>query len=357
MPDFSGVQPSRWDYALAQLASVPQPAPNRSGDFSADAVAGLLRGLGNAALGRQQGRAQQSQMAMQQAAARNEANLKATQEQAKARGEFVQGLEKRAAARADQPTLERIKAEADARRAPEPTLARIQAESAARARGTASVKPAAEATDYSGDVETTTGGQQYLDISKYLGKDRTAATNWARQAGVPFTDAGQSDAVRQTDVARLNLEKLQQYITDVLPPDWRDRPQAIPQIKLKQWLQSNHKVASYGSFRTAAINLMRAAAGAKGLRINQAEILQSFANDIPQLTDDLPTAVQRIDNMNQQLDSMVSGMLTKNRAAVMQKLRGGATAPAGKVRMTSPSGKVYEFDASQADSARAHGYR
>jgi len=101
MPDMPNVQPSRWDYALAQLASVPQPRPNRSGDFSADAVAGLLRGLGNAALGRQNGRAQQSQMAMQQAAARNEANLKATQEQAAKRGQFVSGLVSRAAARAD----------------------------------------------------------------------------------------------------------------------------------------------------------------------------------------------------------------------------------------------------------------
>lgn len=106
MPQFQPYQPPGvWQSALASLAQMQAPGWNRSGDWGPAIAAGFLRGLGGSALLRLQQkellRQNANQTAQAQAAAKNEANLKATQEQAKARSEYVAGLVRRGAARAE----------------------------------------------------------------------------------------------------------------------------------------------------------------------------------------------------------------------------------------------------------------
>lgn len=175
-------------------------------------------------------------------------------------------------------------------------------------------------SEFAGLTETESGGRPFLDVSQFGPKDKPAAQKWAVANGIPAVSKDQADAVRQVDNAKRNLDLLENTVTKFLPPDWQSRPAAIPKIKLQKLLQTSGDIASYGAWRSAAIQMMRAAAGSKGLRINQAEILQSAANDIPQLTDDLPTAMARINAMKQQLDSVVQANLGRGKGASPKRI-------------------------------------
>lgn len=58
---------------------------------------------------------------------------------------------------------------------------------------------------------------------------------------------------------------------------------------------------------------MRAVAGSKGLRINRQEIEMAIDNDIPKMTDTLPTAQAKLKNMQAFLENAESAHLTQNR--------------------------------------------
>jgi hypothetical protein len=79
--------------------------------------------------------------------------------------------------------------------------------------------------------------------------------------------------------------------------------------KAEAALQIDPDLAAWGTWRTAAIQAMRALAGSKGLRINRSEIEASMANDIPNITDTQATAKEKMARVAKMLDSQENGML------------------------------------------------
>lgn len=201
-----------------------------------------------------------------------------------------------------------------------------------------------EPTDYGPDVMTTMSGLKYMSAGAYQGKDRTAAQNWARDNKIPMVSAPEDDALKQIDTARLNLTSMFNEVKSTLPVDPKTNLLTIPNRKLSEWLKLNPTLASFGTWRSSAIQAMRAAAGSKGLRINQAEILMSAANDLTQIGDNIPSAMKRIQVMLTQLDDSEKSVLVKDRSTLPASLgisggippRLGSTTPAASTQAQTP---------------------
>jgi hypothetical protein len=75
--------------------------------------------------------------------------------------------------------------------------------------------------------------------------------------------------------------------------------------------QTDPALAAMGTYRNAAVQVMRAVAGAKNLRINRYEVEMAIENDIPKATDTLPVAQEKLKNLNEFLNHSESSILGK----------------------------------------------
>jgi hypothetical protein len=168
--------------------------------------------------------------------------------------------------------------------------------------------------DIAPDIRTTANGRQFVDLSLYQGDERNRARAAAGAAGAVAVSKEQADALQEIDNARSNQTAILTQITDILPKGPGGRVVAVPATKLEKLFQSNDQIAAFGSWRTAAINSLRATAGSKGLRINKSEIEQAVENDIPKLTDTLGTAQQKVHNIFTMLENAEKSILEKDRS-------------------------------------------
>lgn len=166
--------------------------------------------------------------------------------------------------------------------------------------------------DIGADVRTTANGLKYVDLSAYQGEQRNKARDAANAAGVVAVSKEQADALQEINNARRNQSDILAQIQAIVPKDSAGRMVALGTTPLKKIFQTDERIAAFNSWRTAAINTLRATAGAKGLRINQAEIAQAVENDIPKLTDTLATAQQKVSNIQKLLNNAESSILVKD---------------------------------------------
>ncbi len=164
------------------------------------------------------------------------------------------------------------------------------------------------------DVRTTATGRQYVDLSKYKGKDYHAAQQQAKAAGVYGASAAEVDALQNIETARANMALIKQNLGD-LPSNALTRLVVGPLNKAEAATQYNDNLAAWGTWRTAAIQAMRALAGSKGLRINRSEIEASMANDVPNITDTQATAREKMSRVDRMLKSQENGILGPSGAA------------------------------------------
>ena len=188
---------------------------------------------------------------------------------------------------------------------------------------------------------TTFSGNTYLDsISISDSKERNVVETRARQDGIPVV-ASKDDAesLKDVDASRISIQKLLGQITPLLPTDATGRllPGAA-ENKLSALFQTNDQLAAFNSWRTTAIRTLRAAAGSRGLRINQAEVLLAVQNDLPQITDTVGTARQKMANVNAQLDSVETAQLSPNRSVFNNSLPKPTTAAPSVMPPTPPTG-------------------
>lgn len=169
-----------------------------------------------------------------------------------------------------------------------------------------------EQIDYSPDVQPTASGLKFLDTSQYLGKDKTSAQAWARRNGIPLVSKDQAETLQNIDNARFNQNSIMKQVRQYLPKDASGRLIVGPSNKLKKYLQTNEQIGAFNSWRTAAINSLKATAGSKGLRINQAEIAAAVENDIPQITDTVGVAQQKYQNIMTLLDNAEKSILQRS---------------------------------------------
>lgn len=167
--------------------------------------------------------------------------------------------------------------------------------------------------DIGPDIQTTVSGKTYVDGSLYSTGERDRARKAANDAGAVFVSKEQANALQEIDNARANQSSIMNQIGDLLPKGPAGRPVAAAGVLLSKVFQSDEQKAAFASWRTAAIQTLRATAGSKGLRINQAEIAQAIENDIPKLTDTLGTAQQKMKNINTMLDNAERSIVVRDR--------------------------------------------
>ncbi len=171
--------------------------------------------------------------------------------------------------------------------------------------------------DISGNVNTTMGGRKYIDVSEWqTPEDRAKAQHAATEQGIMPVNKDTASMLSDLDTARQNQQTMMKLIESKLPKDAAGRFLKGPANKLEALMQSDSDLASMGTFRNAAIQSMRAVAGSKGLRINQAEVQLAIDNDIPKLSDTLDTAKQKLANLSAFMDNVEKSHLVRDRSAV-----------------------------------------
>jgi hypothetical protein len=171
--------------------------------------------------------------------------------------------------------------------------------------------------DISGSVNTTMSGRKYIDLSEWqTPEDREKAQKAAVAAGVMPVNKDVSGMLSDLDTARQNQQTMMSLIESKLPKDASGRLLKGPLNSIEKLSQSDPELASMGTFRNAAIQSMRAVAGSKGLRINQAEVQLAIDNDIPKLSDTLDTARQKLANLSAFMENIEKAHLIRDRSQV-----------------------------------------
>lgn len=168
--------------------------------------------------------------------------------------------------------------------------------------------------DIEADIQTTVAGRKYIDLSSYQADERGKAREAATAAGAITVSKEQANALQEIDNARLNQRSILDQITDLLPKGVAGRGAAAVTVPLEKLFQTNEQIGAFNSWRTAAIQTLRATAGSKGLRINQAEIAQAIENDIPRLTDTVAVAQRKVKNIETMLENAEQSMLVRDRS-------------------------------------------
>lgn len=172
-----------------------------------------------------------------------------------------------------------------------------------------------ETPDLQSAVSTTRSGLKYIDSSQFTGEQRNALVDAANKAGIPAVSKDTADLLSEIDNARENLDYMIQTIGPKLAKGPTGRPVQSLTNTIEQLAQTDPDLAAVGTYRSAAIQAMRAVAGAKGLRINRAEIEQAQENDIPKMSDTLPAAQKKLESMMKFLGNAERAHLVKDRSA------------------------------------------
>jgi hypothetical protein len=198
-----------------------------------------------------------------------------------------------------------------------PTPAQIEA--ARRTYSAADNAPAKpeKAVDVTPDIQTTMSGHTFVDLSLYGAGERDAARVAASRAGAIPVSKEVASSLQDLDTTRQNQQKILSQIEDLVPKNAAGRIIAAPVIKLEKVFQTDEQVAAFNTWRTSAIQAMRATAGSKGLRINRSEIDMAIQNDIPKLTDTWATAQQKVKNVLAMLDSIENSALVRDRSSLV----------------------------------------
>lgn len=199
-------------------------------------------------------------------------------------------------------------------------------------------------------VNTTMSGRQYININDFEPKDREQARKEAAAAGIMVLQKEDANSLRSGDNARANLGAILNQVEAKLPRDAAGRVTAAPSNKLAQFFQTDADLGAFNSWRVAAIQSVQALAeSGKGFRMTKAEIDLAIQNDIPNITDDIQTARQKVKNFNTLMDNKESSILTRDRSSLANP--GGATPgrPSGGAPQAMPKGPTIktkaEFDA------------
>jgi len=241
----------------------------------------------------------------------------------------------------------------------------------AQSRQTNAAKPDSTSSDnmdfLNQSIITTSRGTKILDASGMTPTDMTKAKRWAAENGVRLGDQKTMDKLHNVEGARTNLQAMANQAAEILPPDWKSRIGQYGGITLSNVLHTNPTRSAFNTWRIQAIKQLTAIAGGmgSGLRVNQAEILQAVKNDIPTIHDDLPTAMQKINNVLAMLDRNEDPYLSQDwrkepSVGTITPQTGGAQAEKPKgpgVRVIGPKGQLREIDAADLPEAIKRGWK
>lgn len=172
--------------------------------------------------------------------------------------------------------------------------------------------------DVTPQVQTTllAGGMPYLDESRFGKDELTRARKDAEARGIPSVSKETADGLVAADRAAVTLDSMWAQLKPFLPTDAQGRLVSGPQNLLGKVFQSNPTLGAFPAWRTAAVQAVQALAEkGMGLRLNAAEI-SNIIEGLPKITDDAPTAQQKMLTIKAQLESKVKTALTKDRRSL-----------------------------------------
>jgi hypothetical protein len=138
----------------------------------------------------------------------------------------------------------------------------------------------------------------YVDMSMYVGRDKTKARQEAHASGIVPLSKDDVGLLQDADGALANMDYIESMITSKLPKDATGRVLGgALSNKIEAYLQTDDQLATLPALRAAAIKSLRAAAGSRGFRMTEAEIMLAVENDIPKITDTVSAAKQKLDHM------------------------------------------------------------
>lgn len=185
-------------------------------------------------------------------------------------------------------------------------------------------KAAALAPDVSTLIRKTASGRQYLSAEDLQGDSGKFVRIQAANAGIPVVDKDTAGTLEDIDTTRANLNYMMKSIQGKLASGAPGRLWYGPKNTIEKIIQSDPTFGAMGTWRTGAIQSLRSVAGSKGLRINQAEIETAQDNDIPKMTDTLPVAEKKLQNLGAFLDHAEQAHLVHDRTSMP-----GAPPPTG----------------------------
>lgn len=211
-------------------------------------------------------------------------------------------------------------------------------------------------------VNTDMMGNRYIDMSMFPAKNRGDVLKFVKENDTPESPMAALDGpgakiVGRLDELKMNNNTLKSQLQQFAPKDWMGRPIEAAKVKLSQVLQSDPTAAAYMSNSLMAIQYIATLAikPGSGARINQAEIQRALQYDFPKATDALPTAMQKLDNLNTMAEHVRTSLMVKNRSTLpggvnepaLNSLAPGFPKPEGTITVTGPDGKSVQRPASE----------
>jgi hypothetical protein len=177
---------------------------------------------------------------------------------------------------------------------------------------------AVQAPDIAPDVRTTISGIKYLDLGDYqTPTERSKAAAAAKAAGIPAVPKEVGASLAAADTAKQNIAAMWSRIESKLPKDPTGRLVGAPSNKLSKFFQTDSDLAAFNSWRAGAIQAVQALVErGMGFRLNKSEIDLIMQNDMPQITDTVGTAKQRVDNMLTLLKNKENTALSHDRSGL-----------------------------------------
>lgn len=138
--------------------------------------------------------------------------------------------------------------------------------------------------------------RQFVDGRNYHGKRADMIQAQVdKMPGVTYLGKDQAESLDNIEDSQRGFDSMEKSLLANLPRD--PTGHVITEnlkIPLNKLTQFDPTLAAWGAWRANAIAQLRAAAGSKGLRINQAEILSAVENDIPAPSDTVGTAMRKL---------------------------------------------------------------
>ena len=162
-------------------------------------------------------------------------------------------------------------------------------------------------------TNVTRAGRQYINREDIPQGSAGVTEQQALKSGIPVVDKDTASTLSDIDTAKANQDYMLNQIGSKLATDPSGRLYSAPANTIEKLAQTDPTLAAVGTYRNAAIQSLRAVAGSKGLRINQYEVQLAIDNDIPKMTDTLPVAQKKLQNLKAFLDNTEQSHLTRNR--------------------------------------------
>ena len=183
------------------------------------------------------------------------------------------------------------------------------------------------ASQQSSVTDSSGTNHPYLDLTNIPTAQQPQALSWAAANNIPVMDKANAAKMNAIAVSQQNLASIKDQVSKMLPTSWLGRIFGGPGNTLQQRLQSSDQIGAFNSWRTAIINNVQALAGGagSGLRINEAEIEAAMKNDLPEITDTVGVANQKIANLQSQMDQWTNRLAPAKTNVVSTVLRDSQT--------------------------------